>query len=100
MIEGYTCNDPSGGTGACGSSTSTTPARGDYENILMSIVTDGAGNAQSVEGFLVQGDGGFNNTWVAWTFSAVIPVPAAAWLFGSALGALGWYRRRKVTADY
>lgn len=26
---------------------------------------------------------------------SVIPIPAAAWLFGSALGALGWVRRRK-----
>jgi hypothetical protein len=26
--------------------------------------------------------------------SAVIPVPAAVWLFGSALGILGWVRRR------
>jgi hypothetical protein len=24
----------------------------------------------------------------------VVPVPAAAWLFGGALGALGWLRRR------
>jgi len=26
----------------------------------------------------------------------VVPVPAAVWLFGSALGILGWVRRRKV----
>ena len=26
---------------------------------------------------------------------AVVPVPAAVWLFGSALGALGWLRRKK-----
>ncbi len=28
--------------------------------------------------------------------TAVIPVPAAVWLFGSALGMLGWTRRRKA----
>ena len=28
------------------------------------------------------------------TGSAIVPVPAAAWLFGSALGLLGWVRRR------
>ncbi|MGI9342496.1 MAG: hypothetical protein ACR2QV_06570 [Gammaproteobacteria bacterium] len=31
----------------------------------------------------------------SWTVSPV-PVPAAAWLFGSALGLLGWLRRRDV----
>ena len=28
--------------------------------------------------------------------TAVVPVPAAVWLFGSALGLLGWVRRRRV----
>jgi hypothetical protein len=28
---------------------------------------------------------------------AVVPVPAAAWLFGSALGLLGWVRRRMAS---
>jgi hypothetical protein len=31
-----------------------------------------------------------------WTKSTVVPVPAAVWLFGSALGLLGWMRRRKA----
>ena len=26
----------------------------------------------------------------------VVPIPAAVWLFGSALGALGWMRRRRT----
>jgi len=39
----------------------------------------------------------YNNNGQQWTFTAgpqVVPVPAAVWLFGSALGALGWVRRR------
>lgn len=30
------------------------------------------------------------------TSTAVVPVPGAVWLFGSALGLLGWMRRRKA----
>ncbi len=29
---------------------------------------------------------------------SAVPVPAAAWLFGGALGALGWLRKRQTTA--
>ena len=29
----------------------------------------------------------------AWSI-AVVPIPAAAWLFGSALGVMGWMRRK------
>ena len=33
-------------------------------------------------------DGGFSGT------ATVVPVPAAVWLFASALGLMGWIRRR------
>ena len=36
------------------------------------------------------------NTYGTWTFNATaVPVPAALWLFGSALGLLGWMRRNR-----
>ena len=71
-------------------------------------MTDGAGTALSIEGFLVQGNigsgvtdanGKKNGNWVAWTFSTpvVVPIPAAAWLFGSALGLVGFMRREAAT---
>jgi len=31
-----------------------------------------------------------------WTKASVVPIPAAAWLFGSALAGLGWLRRASV----
>ena len=40
------------------------------------------------------GTDGNDSDWIA--PSAVVPVPAAAWLFGSALGLLGWARRRQT----
>lgn len=39
--------------------------------------------------------GAFNNGQ-QWTFS-VVPVPPAVWLFGSALGVMGWMRRKVST---
>ena len=34
--------------------------------------------------------------WVATTTLTTVPVPAAVWLFGSALGLLGWARHKRV----
>jgi hypothetical protein len=45
---------------------------------------------RSDQGFYV----GEDRTWATFTPTAVIPVPAAVWLFGSALGLLGWIRKR------
>jgi hypothetical protein len=36
------------------------------------------------------------STWVSGSTPSVVPVPAAVWLFGSALGLLGWLRRKRV----
>lgn len=35
-----------------------------------------------------------NNQPLSWAQFTVVPVPAAAWMFGSALGLLAWVRRR------
>ncbi len=43
-------------------------------------------------------DFGNASPWLVVEFTPTpIPVPAAAWLFGSALGLLGWMRRRKAS---
>jgi hypothetical protein len=34
--------------------------------------------------------------WVVAAGDALVPIPAAVWLFASALGGLGWFRRRKT----
>ncbi|MGI9292093.1 MAG: VPLPA-CTERM sorting domain-containing protein [Gammaproteobacteria bacterium] len=40
--------------------------------------------------------GASDNYYITAANVSAIPVPAAVWLFGSALGALGWMRRRKT----
>jgi hypothetical protein len=39
-------------------------------------------------------DGGATDKGVYLVRSSVVPIPAAAWLFGSALAGLGWFRRK------
>ncbi len=51
-----------------------------------------------IVGGVWQGTGGvpaFPNIAVATSWS-VVPIPAAVWLFGSALAGLGWFRRRQT----
>ena len=83
---------------------------GNWDNLILSVKTDAAGNITSAEGWWTQeyliafgspasysGDNSFQAGH--FTFSgAVIPVPAAVWLFGSALGLMGLARRRRVAA--
>jgi hypothetical protein len=59
------------------------------------VLTDSGGdfslefNSQ-ISGFLAQDDGALTGTVSA------VPIPAAVWLFGSALAGLGWMRRRQT----
>jgi hypothetical protein len=68
--------------------------------MVLLITTDDSGAITDITGFyvleyIIIGDA--PNSWVGGVINmstAVIPVPAAVWLFGSALGLLGWIRRR------
>jgi len=52
--------------------------------------------AISAQGVSANGTAGASGDWTGLTSFAVqvVPIPAAAFLFGSALGLLGWMRRR------
>ncbi len=58
---------------------------------------DGAISATSGSSFTLRAQTGNNSIYTA-TFNTVVPVPAAVWLFGSALGLMGLARRRAVAA--
>ncbi|MFW2403639.1 MAG: hypothetical protein ACN4GT_02655 [Gammaproteobacteria bacterium] len=97
-------SDGNGGITATGGSGSAT----DGSNTIILI---GKQDATSGKAFIFAADGhrlaGDTTSWVGrgwlegggtddWIVTAVpVPVPAAAWLFGSALGLLAWSRRRR-----
>ncbi len=56
---------------------------------LDGVVTAGGGDS-----LLLSIQTGNNSIYEVAITTAVVPVPAAVWLFGSALGLLGWMRRR------
>jgi hypothetical protein len=65
--------------------------------VALSSGSAGQGNvffAAHVAGFLDQDPGSGELTSAYFGGSTVVPVPAAAWLLGSALGVFGWIRRR------
>lgn len=48
---------------------------------------------------LLASDPAVTGSWLQLSYNfAVVPVPAAVWLLGGALGALGWARRRQLAA--
>ncbi len=59
-----------------------------------SMLSNSGGEITLSNGGIVSA-GGSSSLWSGGSISASpVPVPAAAWLFGSALGLLGWVRRR------
>jgi hypothetical protein len=55
---------------------------------------DGYGGGDICADVDLLSSGESQNNQGVWVSSSVVPVPAAAWLFGSALAGLGWMRRK------
>jgi hypothetical protein len=51
------------------------------------------GGYRELGGFLLRG---YTNLQSGYLIGTVVPIPAAVWLFGSALAGLGWIRRRQT----
>lgn len=109
VFEGYSCSEQPL-SGDCANSLVLWGAGENpgFDNLLLRIVTNGAGQIVDANGYWTQewriafqatepGD----NSWAGGTMQftgQVVPVPAAAWLLGSALAGLGCVRRIRRSA--
>ncbi len=96
---GYSCADTIY-TGACAdNSLAALIADGATANLILAVSTGATGNIISGTGiwalqFDVLSVDPSPDSYLASSFTfAAVPVPAAIWLFGSALGLFGWMRR-------
>jgi len=88
-ISGAFCADTIAGYGGLVLGTGTDPNGRD----AVSVIDDGSTLTISIQRALSESTTSVFSQAYTMTFTAV-PVPAAAWLFGSALGLFGWARRR------
>ncbi len=63
-------------------------------NLIAFADLTGQGDLASVDKIELKYEFATRNAIVIDSISTVVPVPAAVWLFGSALGLLGWMKRR------
>ena len=66
--------------------------------VAMISILNGIGDLSGigVSEFLVFDDAGTQNYYVSGATITAVPVPAAVWLFGSALMGLGWMRKKHI----
>jgi hypothetical protein len=84
------CTEVNPGSGFCGALGTLNL---DMERYRLIISYDGSFSSFTGD---FQGQTNNNSMVFATLDSAVVPVPAAVWLFGSGLGLLGWFRRRNA----
>lgn len=83
------------GTGSATNGIDTVILTGELKDGMAFVFADDGYRLPASDGFvgrgwLLGGDG--SDDWLV--TATIVPIPAAVWLFGSALGMLGWLRRR------